>query len=155
MKYFPYLRGKQFELIALRDICSLTERGDIISPIIEPVRPINATLTKTIDCLREHSYNFNLILNPQEGEITPDEYENLVQYAVTIYKRYQNFQPTFLINERVNIPQILFFIREYQLENISLICTQQPNNEEDFAALLTATSIRFVILEDDGSFVID
>ena len=37
--YFPYLRGKQFELIALRETTEiLAEHSLKISPLIEPVK---------------------------------------------------------------------------------------------------------------------
>jgi hypothetical protein len=37
--YYPYIRGKQFELLALKDLIHLLEENkEKISPIIEPVR---------------------------------------------------------------------------------------------------------------------
>ena len=35
--YFPYLRGRQFELIALRDLVDKGVLSDKIIPIIEPL----------------------------------------------------------------------------------------------------------------------
>ena len=37
--YFPYLRGRQFELIALRELLENDLIGDKIIPIIEPIKP--------------------------------------------------------------------------------------------------------------------
>lgn len=37
--YFPYLRGRQFELIALRELLESERIGQEIIPIIEPVKP--------------------------------------------------------------------------------------------------------------------
>ena len=36
--YFPYLRGKQFELMALRDFSNDNQGNNKIIPIIEPVK---------------------------------------------------------------------------------------------------------------------
>lgn len=36
--YFPYLRGKQFELIALRELVALPLDANRVVPIIEPVK---------------------------------------------------------------------------------------------------------------------
>lgn len=36
--YFPYLRGKQFELLALREIAPRLGYAQCVTPIIEPVR---------------------------------------------------------------------------------------------------------------------
>ncbi len=48
--YFPYLRGRQFELIALRELIDEGLIGDKIVPIIEPIKP-TATLVKTLKIL--------------------------------------------------------------------------------------------------------
>lgn len=51
--YFPYLRGRQFELIALRELLESERIGQEIIPIIEPVKP-SATLLKTLECFVNH-----------------------------------------------------------------------------------------------------
>lgn len=45
--YFPYLRGRQFELIAIRELLEADRISEKIIPIIEPVKP-TSTLLKTI-----------------------------------------------------------------------------------------------------------
>ena len=151
MKYFPYLRGKQFELIALRDMCSFYKQKDIISPIIEPIKQVNSTLLKTIDSLVQNGVNFNIILNPKCGEISSEKYDNLVNNIIDKLKEYDNYQPTFIINEQVNLKRIISFIKDYNLENISLVITDQPRNELDFKELLNSTSIKYAILYDDST----
>ena len=47
--YFPYLRGRQFELLALRELLEKGRIGKKIIPIIEPVKP-SSTLLKTLEC---------------------------------------------------------------------------------------------------------
>ena len=36
--YFPYLRGRQFELVALRELLELDLISEKIVPVIEPVK---------------------------------------------------------------------------------------------------------------------
>lgn len=45
--YFPYLRGRQFELIALRELLENGVLSDRIIPIIEPVK-LSSTLIKGV-----------------------------------------------------------------------------------------------------------
>ena len=67
--YFPYLRGKQFELIALRELSSLmSDNKNKISPIIEPVRSSSTFLT-TISELAKNDINFNIVVNPSVGDL--------------------------------------------------------------------------------------
>jgi len=68
--YYPYLRGKQFELIALRELSELiADTPQKISPIIEPVKN-SSTLKTTISELKNKDINFNIILNPMVGDLT-------------------------------------------------------------------------------------
>lgn len=64
--YFPYLRGRQYELIALRE---LLEKGIIskkILPIIEPVK-LSSTLIKTIESYNDAQRGIGVIVNPIVG----------------------------------------------------------------------------------------
>lgn len=36
--YFPYVRGRQYELLALRELATNNLLGDYVTPIIEPVK---------------------------------------------------------------------------------------------------------------------
>lgn len=65
--YFPILRGKQFELIALRELSSRLP-NTFFSPIIEPVRRKIQPLEKTISTLNENSHTPRVILNPKLGD---------------------------------------------------------------------------------------
>ncbi|WP_456047040.1 sce7725 family protein [Actinomyces sp.] len=69
--YFPYFRGKQFELILLR------EQADFLAkhlqvPIIAPVRSNTKQLEKSIKALNEKSAKHVVIINPSAGEHAND-----------------------------------------------------------------------------------
>ena len=79
--YYPYLRGKQFELIALRDLTDLiSENKTKISPIIEPIK-ISSTLEKTLLDFKNKDINFTLIINPQVGDLT-NQYDEILSYLL-------------------------------------------------------------------------
>lgn len=63
--YFPYLRGRQFELIALRELVTILSPH--IIPIFEPVK-LSSTLISTIRCFEEQRKKLALIVNPQVGD---------------------------------------------------------------------------------------
>jgi len=64
--YFPYVRGKQFDLIAIRE---LVEDGLLTEKIIPVVEPINltSTLISTIKTCVDHEKRIAVIHNPQVG----------------------------------------------------------------------------------------
>lgn len=95
--YFPYLRGKQFELIALRELSALMSRSEKISPIIEPVKD-SSTLKSTIKELIEKNINFNYILNPRVGSL---EYSReTLEILKEIITDYTNFQLGIIVDKK-------------------------------------------------------
>lgn len=89
--YFPYLRGKQFELIALRELSTLmSSKSEKISPIIEPVKG-SSTLKSTLKELVAKNINFNFILNPRVGSFV-NYFDALLEILKENINGYTNFQ---------------------------------------------------------------
>ena len=66
--YYPFIRGKQFELVMLREMASkIAEWGFV--PIIEPVKGNFPALKRALDKLIESECRFILIANPSVGEL--------------------------------------------------------------------------------------
>lgn len=85
--YYPILRGKQFELIALRELAEYLT-PDLICPVIEPVRNNMGPLSKTIDTLASYGIQPIVIINPCIGDFSKAE-ANLLQIAL----EKKNFTP--------------------------------------------------------------
>ena len=66
--YYPYLRGKQFELKALRDYSAENRNEQQILPIIEPVNQSTNALSLAIDQLQSNGMKFSIIVNPNDGD---------------------------------------------------------------------------------------
>ncbi|MEO1770685.1 sce7725 family protein [Candidatus Enterococcus ferrettii] len=64
--YYPYLRGKQFDLLALTALINEKRWSHQIVPIIEPVRD-SATLKKTIELFDQMNLSLYIVENPQVG----------------------------------------------------------------------------------------
>jgi len=69
--YFPYLRGRQFELIALRELADNSLLSEHIIPIIEPVK-LSSTLTSTINSFSKADKSISIIGNPKVGSLFLD-----------------------------------------------------------------------------------
>lgn len=85
--YFPYLRGRQFELLAVRELVNNSLIGEHVFPIIEPVH-LTSTLVKTLEICKSKGYRIGVVMNPQVGNFTNDlkDSSNLI-----LTKRYQDF----------------------------------------------------------------
>ncbi|GFK32667.1 sce7725 family protein [Vibrio cholerae] len=66
--YLPYFRGKQFELIAIRELSEYIPNV-IFRPIIEPVRKNLSPLLNTITSLNNADISPIIIINPSVGEL--------------------------------------------------------------------------------------
>lgn len=96
--YFPYLRGKQFELIALRELSELmSSQSDKISPIIEPVKD-SSTLKSTLKELVEKNINFNFIINPRVGNLI-NSFNELIEVLEENLNGYTNFQLGIIVDK--------------------------------------------------------
>lgn len=77
--YFPYLRGRQFELIALRELLEGERIGQEIIPIIEPVKP-SATLLKTLECFMDEQISSMIASENRHGECEIQSKKECVVY---------------------------------------------------------------------------
>ena len=66
--YYPYFRGKQYELITIRERAALMAENKIV-PIIEPVKDNLSPLKHSIDELTKHEAEFILVVNPKFGDL--------------------------------------------------------------------------------------
>lgn len=69
--YWPYFRGKQFELIAIREMAPMLAKAAFV-PIIEPVREALTGLQRTLDAIRESGGKAVVIVNPLHGDHAVD-----------------------------------------------------------------------------------
>ncbi|MCU6162926.1 sce7725 family protein [Enterobacter bugandensis] len=70
--YFPFIRGKQFELSSLRELAPILPK-DIYKPIIEPVRKNLLPLVKTIKAINQHNIEPIIIINPDIGDFESEK----------------------------------------------------------------------------------
>lgn len=96
--YFPYLRGKQFELLALRELVALPLNPGKVIPIIEPVKKNASALKTALKVLCLKNIRVQLIVNPQVGELIGRTPDMLTFIDEQIASGIDNIIPTFLIH---------------------------------------------------------
>jgi len=69
--YHPYFRGKQFELITIRETAQLLAKAGFV-PIIEPVRESLGGLEKALNAVCDAGGNAVVIVNPYHGDHRED-----------------------------------------------------------------------------------
>jgi hypothetical protein len=69
--YYPYLRGKQYELITVRETAPILAAAGF-RPIIEPVREALSGLHKALDAVADADGHAIVIVNPHHGDLSGD-----------------------------------------------------------------------------------
>lgn len=69
--YHPYFRGKQFELITIRETAGLLAASGFV-PIIEPVREALSGLDRTLKAVCDDDGHAIVIVNPYHGDHSDD-----------------------------------------------------------------------------------
>jgi hypothetical protein len=69
--YYPYFRGKQFELITIRETAPLLAKSNFV-PIVEPVRESLGGLEKTLKAISDVNGKAIVIVNPYHGDHQDD-----------------------------------------------------------------------------------
>lgn len=142
--YFPFLRGKQFELIALRELCPKIPGK--VSPIIEPVKN-SPTFGSTIKALAKADCNFNIVINPIEGK-----FKSTSSILSVIYENigsYKNFQLSIIVTERVDVKKLLELCKKEKLGeiNISLVhYVSRPDIDTIIELIESHSSVRYNII---------
>ena len=126
MNYFPFFRGRQNELIAIRELASSIARNGRIIPIIEPVRA-NPTTRKSIDQFIEASMPFLFICNPIHGKFSSDHVGLRAALIDQALIDYDNWIPSLYVNEQTAIQELDGFIKTYDGDYpLALIYYGQP-----------------------------
>jgi hypothetical protein len=87
VQYYPFLRGKQYELICLRENAELIARAEF-TPIIEPVMEGVSGVLRAVEALKGANAQFFIVANPRVGHhaiaLNPD-FLHAIQEALLNY----------------------------------------------------------------------
>lgn len=122
--YFPYFRGKQYELICVRETAGLmAERGFV--PIIEPVKAKLNGLKRALAAVNEAGGRAILIVNPHHGDHSGDG-RLLCDYGAELVDKPTNTIGV-LLKERSTAEEAVALIRQFEAQPIAIIHAGFPD----------------------------
>lgn len=109
MKYYPYLRGRQNELIALRELASSNLISEYTIPILEPLS-VSSTFLSTLKEFEKKNLKIAIIMNPEYGDFFEsdekknirEEIQNLVDNSSFVIKAFIMKKDLILNKENLN-----------------------------------------------------
>jgi hypothetical protein len=131
--YYPYFRGKQYELIAIRENAERMSQANIV-PIIEPVKENLSGLIRALESLVNHNCRFVLIANPQCGELCNTATSFINDLLAHTLIGYDNFSLGYIVNTETSLDAILQFCETVSHE-VSIVHYGFPRGRELAAKL--------------------
>lgn len=139
--YFPYLRGKQFELLALRELAPHHLDYTKVTPIIEPIKKDVKSIVTMIKAMPKE-LKVLLIVNPEYGEIVAPYTESFSLITILHELGFTNIVPAFLLSNDSDF----IFMRNaiatysYNVSGYALIHLNQISQLIELGNLFTSTN---------------
>ena len=143
--YYPYLRGKQFELLALREFSSEFKNNHTIVPIIEPVKKQVNGLNAAALSMIENGMKFAVILNPSDGDYKHTGIDNDILMSLTaLTDDRDNWIPAYIYKH--NGKTLLDHAKQNNLLNLMIIFPSGADvNDEELMEFLSKDEVAFVV----------
>lgn len=150
--YFPLLRGRLFELIALRELLEKQLIGKYIIPIIEPVKP-TSTLISTLSTYRERNAKIAVIRNPREGELISrlnDSENNGIKEKFYSEIEMDEFISTYYIDNKAGVDQLYFQRKKIDPNQCIAICLSKDYLAK-YASIFGEDGALYTLIPDERS----
>lgn len=102
--YYPYFRGKQFELITVRECAPLIASAGFV-PIIEPVREQTAGLKKALEALCDAGAHAIVIANPQIGDLAEND-DDITTFISSEFRDNQSIHFGFIVTDSMSVGHV-------------------------------------------------
>lgn len=117
--YYPYFRGKQNELIVIREQAELIS-DHVFVPIIEPVKQNLNGLMRTLDALTEFGAAAILIVNPKHGDFRRRN-DQIIHLLNNRYNDYPDIRPGLLMDANSELVQFSGLRSQFVNRPIALV----------------------------------
>lgn len=150
--YFPYIRGRQYELLALKDLVEKNLICEEVIPIVEPIK-LTSTLINTVSGYIQKNRKISVIRNPRVGNFLAESKK--VQPQSKEEARYNTFE-SHCASEFV-IPALLMDIDtgsflEHKNASDFLIVHNDSDFIDDYERLFKAGAPCYTLIPDERPF---
>lgn len=155
--YLPYLRGRQYELLALQELAVHKLIGEHVVPIVEPVK-LSSTLINTMEDFVNNKYPIAIIQNPSVGTFISDMQSIQNDTKEADYKQrflIQNQNPI-IIKAIIMQQDITVLLKHFTTDGTNQEMPLIINTNRDclplYETIFEKNSPRFVLIPDESIF---
>lgn len=144
--YYPLLRARQFELIALRELANEEATQEVVTPILEPVQDAQNGLNLAHKIFIEKNQFAYLIVNSDLGDLNGDD-SLFLDYVNGL----ENSRFKVAFHYRNNSEFVISAIQKYNLTDCMLVCNKDLDSDDpEFQQLAENPAITIFTVEDPG-----
>ncbi|OXS57162.1 hypothetical protein B0G93_11841 [Bacillus sp. V-88] len=149
--YFPIIRGRQYDLLALRELQTRELLSSKIVPIIEPIK-LSSTLSSTISVFEEKGRELIIVSNPKVGSLLGE----LSLPSVNSQFREMMSSDSVIWGYRLNnnsLNEIAELQKKYNIniENLAIIHSER-NHIQLYREIFEGQSARLNVIPSENSF---
>ena len=123
--YFPYFRGKQFELILLRDEAQFLACNNAV-PIVAPVRTAFNQLDRTLEALNDEECDHIAVANPRAGDYSSAP-QPLIEHLVEKQQENPHLIVAVRLDSTTDFSLVQAIITHSNLKRYALIHNDYPD----------------------------
>ena len=146
--YLPFLRGKLYELKAIKEFIEEGyggENGCHIMPIIEPVKNDMRPLMSCVEAMGKARMPFAVVLNSRMGDFKRTAF-NMSSFLSDERLKDVHWAPAFEVNGNANVDIIEATIRENGLNDVMLVFfTIVELEDEKINRLVTNDAVKYIV----------
>lgn len=147
--YHPYFRGKQNELITVRETAPLLAKSNFV-PIIEPVKEALSGLQRALDAVCENEGNAVVVVNPHHG-VHAEDGESISSLLKAGYLKKPEISAGVLLTKHMTTSEALECCRIHRDHRLTLVHAGFTEGKILADALAGITPVRHVFFEQHCS----
>lgn len=145
--YFPFFRGKQFELIAIRELVQNNLISKDIIPIIEPIK-LSSTFISTLNLFDEKEYKIGVVCNPSVGNLKGQTAEILEGIKDKLES--EHIICSYILNQ--DVEREISSCIQYGIDKTNLLMIHQDSNFVDEYTRLFSNDVPKYNLIPEGTY---
>lgn len=142
--YFPYFRGRQYELLALKELAHNNLISNFIIPIVEPIK-ISTTLNNALQTFNHRSLPISIVFNPTVGELQ-GEVGNIEKLCENLNNN--QFFPLLIMNKDV----LTYLENMPHAPDKILILLTDRDSVDDYKRIFSSSQPKYTLIPDERQF---
>lgn len=143
--YFPYFRGRMYELIALKELVAGGLLGNSIIPVVEPIK-ITSTLDSMLNAFARNNSSLAVIYNPEVGDLSGEP--NTINLLHTKLSPYRKVISSVLMNEDADSTVLELEAKMISKSNILTILNKR-DFVENYSELFESDFPKYTLAPDE------